>query len=65
MPGRVVRKVITKKGHVTLPKAYRDYHGIQQGDDVLVEYDSVLVVVPNGVKLNGRKKKALKELLEG
>jgi len=65
MPGKGRRKIISQKRHVTLPKSYCDYHGMEKGDEVEVLYDSVLVIVPKSVKLSTQKAKALKDLLEG
>jgi len=64
MPAKDIRKVLSEKGHVTLPKPLRDYHGIKKGDEVEMIYDSVIVIIPKGVKLDEEKRKALKKLLE-
>lgn len=64
MPAKVKRKIITKTGLVSLPKAYRDYHKLEKGDEVTMLYDNVLVVTPKSVKLSREKEQALKDLLE-
>jgi bifunctional DNA-binding transcriptional regulator/antitoxin component of YhaV-PrlF toxin-antitoxin module len=33
-------------GVVVLPKAYRDYHDLNPGDDVTILYDSLLLIIP-------------------
>lgn len=64
MPARVNRKITGDKGLVSLPKAYRDYHKLEKGDEVTMLYDNVVVVIPKSVKLSKEKEQALKDLLE-
>jgi bifunctional DNA-binding transcriptional regulator/antitoxin component of YhaV-PrlF toxin-antitoxin module len=64
MPAKVKRKIITETGLVSLPKAYRDYHQLEKGDEVTMLYDNVLVVTPKNITLSKEKAQALKELLE-
>ncbi len=64
MPAMVKLKIIGDRGLVSLPKAYRDYHQLEKGDQVAILYDNVLVITPPNVVLTKEKTRALKELLE-
>ena len=48
MPAKVERKIMKHgtSGVLTIPKAYRDYHGLDPGSAVTILYDSLLLVVP-------------------
>ena len=48
MPAKEKHKIMKHgtSGVVVLPKAYRDYHGLNPGDSVIILYDSLLLIVP-------------------
>ncbi len=50
MPAIEQHKVMKhgSSGVVVLPKAYRDYYGLNPGSNVTILYDSLLLVVPQG-----------------
>jgi len=51
---------------ITLPKPFLDYHEIEQGDKVLLLYNSIILILPKGFSQEQLKKKAdfIKGLLE-
>lgn len=69
MPSKETRKIIAhgkiSKG-ISLPKPFLDYHNIDKGDEVLLLYDSIILVLPNGISKEKLEAKAelIKELLE-
>ena len=68
MPSRENRKVIKLGGSkaISLPKPFLDYNEIKQGDEVLLIYDSIILIFPKGFDKEKLEKKAdlLKMLLE-
>jgi len=50
MPAKVKRKIMRHgtSAVAVIPKAYRDYHGIDPGSTVTILYDSLLLIVPEG-----------------
>ena len=63
MSGLSERKVITSKGEITLPKHWRDAHGVEKGDTLQCLFGEVVVYRPTRVKLSPAKAKALARLL--
>ncbi len=69
MPSREIRKVVkwgTSSKVISLPKPFLDYHQIKNGDKVLLLYDSIILVLPEGVTEETLSNKAdlIKKLLE-
>lgn len=46
MPFRVIRKILSDKGHITIPKTYRDFFHLKKGDELVVFGDTILLIVP-------------------
>jgi len=69
MPGKTKRKVL-KQGSsavVSIPADYRRYHNLEPGKEVVVLYDSLLLIIPEDKKHileNSEKKKLIDKLLE-
>ncbi|MBX5327472.1 MAG: hypothetical protein ACQXXH_02625 [Candidatus Bathyarchaeia archaeon] len=64
MPAIVKRKLLTEKGHLTIPKSYRDYYDLKKGDDILLLYDSIILIIPEELKkFVETKKKQIDKLL--
>lgn len=66
MPARVERKIMKHgtSGVLAIPKAYRDYHGLDPGSAVTILYDSLLLVVPREhLHLLTEKARLIDELL--
>ena len=69
MPSREERKIVkwgTSSKVISLPKPFLDYHNIQEGDKVLLLYDSIILVLPAGITEETLSDKAdlIKKLLE-
>jgi bifunctional DNA-binding transcriptional regulator/antitoxin component of YhaV-PrlF toxin-antitoxin module len=51
MPARSEHKIMKHgtSGVVVIPKPYRDYHHLKPGSNVTILYDSLLLIVPEGL----------------
>ena len=67
MPSREHRKIIRMGASqgITLPKPFLDYHKVKDGEEMLLLYDNIILVLPRGVSEEVLEKKAnlIKELL--
>ena len=68
MPSKEHRQIISlgKSKVICLPKPFLDYHNIEKGDKVLLLYDSIILVLPEGITEETLSNKAdlIKKLLE-
>lgn len=67
MPARVTFKTM-KHGNavvITIPKPYRDYHGLDAGSEVVILFDSLLLVVPKNLEAIIKDKQQLIDRLLG
>ena len=69
MPSREERKIVkwgTGSKVISLPKPFLDYYNLEEGDKVLLLYDSLILVLPKDTSEELLRKKAalIKELLE-
>ena len=67
MPAKETRKIMKHgtSGVIAIPKAYRDYHGLNHGAEVTVLYDTLLLIVPRGLERLLQKKAHLIDQLLG
>lgn len=68
MPSQELRKII-KLGNskvISLPKPFLDYHKVVQGDSVLLLYDNIILVLPEGTTEETLREKAnlIRDLLK-
>lgn len=66
MPAKVKRKVMKHgtSGVVTIPKSYRKYHDLNPGDEMIVLYDSLILMAPKELEhILNEKKELIDELL--
>lgn len=52
-------------GVVTIPMSYRKYHDLNPGDEMIVMYDSLILMAPKGMEYVIEKRKALIDELLG
>jgi bifunctional DNA-binding transcriptional regulator/antitoxin component of YhaV-PrlF toxin-antitoxin module len=52
-------------GVIALPKGYRDYHGLNPGQNVIILYDSLLLIIPRDLEYLIENKKSLIDQLLG
>lgn len=68
MPSKEHRKVIKLGASkvISLPKPFLDYHRVEEGDKVLLLYDSIVLVMPDNISKRKMraKDKLIRELLE-
>ena len=67
MPAKETRKVFAVGGSkgITLPKPYADYHKIEEGDEVEVLYDSLILIIPKSAQKKFESRQAeITKLLE-
>lgn len=66
MPAEVERKIMKhgSSGVVAIPMSYRKYHDLKPGEDVIVLYDSLILIVPKKMEhvVDG-KRELIDELL--
>lgn len=67
MPAKVLFKTMRHGSAVvvTIPKPYRDYHGLDAGSEVVILFDSLLLVVPKSLECVIKDKQKLIDLLLG
>jgi len=66
MPAEVERKIMKHgtSGVVAIPHSYRKYHNLDPGDEVIVLYNSLLLMVPkNKEHILEEKKQLIEKLL--
>jgi bifunctional DNA-binding transcriptional regulator/antitoxin component of YhaV-PrlF toxin-antitoxin module len=67
MPAKVKRTMMKHgtSGVVTIPMSYRKYHDLNPGDEMIVMYDSLILMAPKGMEYVIEKRKALIDELLG
>lgn len=67
MPARSEHKIMKHgtSGVVVIPKPYRDYHKLKTGSDVIILYDSLLLIVPKSMEHILQCKQQLVDMLLG
>jgi len=67
VPAKVVRKVMKhgSSGVVAIPMSYREYHDLNPGDDMIVLYNSLILMVPKEMEYVMAERKDLIDALLG
>ena len=71
MPAKTTRKIMKHgtSGVVAIPKDYRDFHDLNYGDEVVVYYNDLILIVPKDevirIEEDPEKLETLNKLLRG
>jgi len=71
MPAKTTRKIMKHgtSGVVAIPKDYRDFHNLNHGDEVIVYYDNLILIVPKSeakrIEADPEKQEIINNFLRG
>jgi len=66
MPAKVLRRLMKHgtSGVVTIPKSYRQYHDLNPGDEMILLYDTLILMAPKSMEhIIEAKQELIDELL--